>query len=112
VIVSDQNIKKTVRNPKQKHEEVIEVVTRPEKTYSDPIKNERNRVAPEHIILTNPEGQNLASTEALKRTLGERDHEISLLRVSNSHSEDRIRRLESIIQSKEETIEELRLRER
>ena len=39
VIVSEQNMKKTVRNPKSNPDEVIEVVTRPEKMYSDPISN-------------------------------------------------------------------------
>lgn len=46
VIVSQQNIKKTVRNPKNKTEEVIEVVTRPEKVASHPYEKEINRVAP------------------------------------------------------------------
>lgn len=32
-------MKKTVRNPKSNPDEVIEVVTRPEKMYSDPISN-------------------------------------------------------------------------
>lgn len=55
--------------------------------------------------MTNPENPNLVSTETLKQALAERDYELSLLRVSNSHNQDKIRRLESIIESKEETIE-------
>lgn len=46
VIVSEQNLNNVTRNPKPKHDELIEVVTRPEKMYSDTLKNERNNVAP------------------------------------------------------------------
>ena len=46
VIVSQQNFKKTIRNPKDNTEDVIEVVTRPGKIASHPFEKEINRVAP------------------------------------------------------------------
>ena len=39
VVVSEANMKETVRNPKFKPATVIEVVTQPEKKHSDPIRN-------------------------------------------------------------------------
>ena len=44
--------------------------------------------------MTNPENQNLVEVEAFKRKIADQDYELSLLRVSNTHHEDRIRRLE------------------
>jgi hypothetical protein len=51
VIISQENIQ---RNPKQDAKEVIEVVTRPDKFYSDTIRNEKNTVARSNLILTQP----------------------------------------------------------
>ena len=112
VIVSEQNMKKTVRNPKSNPDEVIEVITRPEKMYSDPISNEKYRAAPELVILTNPEGQNLVQTEDLRKAITQKDYELSLLRVSNSHNEDKIKKLEAVLEARDETIQDLRERER
>ena len=62
VIVSEQNMKDTVRNPKLNPATVIEVVTKPEKRLSDPIRNERNISAPNHLVMSNPERQTLGDT--------------------------------------------------
>jgi hypothetical protein len=35
--------------------------------YSDKLKNERNNVAPEHIVLTNPEKINVSDVESLRK---------------------------------------------
>ncbi len=86
VIVSNQNLKSTIRNPKNKTEEIIEVVTRPQKIASHPYDKEIHKGAHEHLILTNPEAQNLVDSESMKRALSEKDYELSLLRVSNSHN--------------------------
>ena len=50
-------MKETVRNPKVDPAKVIEVVTRPEKKQSDPIRNERNISAPNYLVMSNPERQ-------------------------------------------------------
>ena len=47
-------MKSTVRNPKTNPNTVIEVVTKPEKRTSDPIRNERQMTAPHNLVLTNP----------------------------------------------------------
>ncbi len=83
---SNPNLKSTIRNPKNKTEEIIEVVTRPQKIASHPYDKEILKGAHEHLILTNPESQNLVDSESMKRALSEKDYELSLLRVSNSHN--------------------------
>ena len=112
VVVSESNLKNTVRNPKADPEKVIEIQTKPEKPREGTVAREGMASAPEHLILTVPGGTGLKEGEDLKRQLAEREHEISLLRVSNSRNEDRVRRLEGIIEQKDATIEELRARER
>lgn len=61
-MVSEENMKKTVRNPKSKPEEVIEIVTQPHPARSDSTNKQGNRQAPELLFFTNPEKQNLAQT--------------------------------------------------
>jgi hypothetical protein len=54
VIVSDNNIKETIRNPKIKSPAVIEVITRPPNNLSQMMGNRQDVSAPEHLFLSNP----------------------------------------------------------
>ena len=83
-----------MRNPKTNSNLVIEVVTKPEKQSSDPIRQDRNISAPNHLVMCNPERQVTGDIEQLRKQIGEKDYELSMLRVSNSHNEDRTKRLE------------------
>jgi hypothetical protein len=112
VVVSEQHMKQTVRNPKPDPATVIEVVTKPEKKMSDPIHNERHFSAAHNLVLSNPERQTLGDVEQLRKQIGEKDYELSLLRVSNTHNEDKVKRLEGEIEQRDKTIDDLRARER
>ena len=44
--------------------------------------------------------------------MAEKDYELSMLRVSNAHNEDKVRKLENDIEERDRTIDDLRARER
>lgn len=72
---------------------MIEVNTRPEKKLSDPIKHEKDYSACHNLVMNNPERQNLSDIDQLRKQIAEKDYELSMLRVSNTHNEDQVRRL-------------------
>lgn len=74
------------------------------------MRNERNFSAPNHLVLTNPERQTIGDLESLQKQVADKDYELSLLRVSNTHNEDKVRRLEGQIEEKDKLIDELRAR--
>lgn len=103
-------MKDTVRNPKFKPAQVIEVVTQPEKKHSDPVRSERNITAPHQMVLTNPEKQTLGDVESLRKAVAQKDYQLSMLRVSNTHNEDKLRRIEGQLENRDKIIDQLKAR--
>ena len=69
VVVSESNLKNTVRNPRADPEKVIEVHTKPEKPRHGTVAREGMASAPEHLILTAPQASGLKEGEDLRRQL-------------------------------------------
>ena len=105
-------MKETIRNPKYDPSKVIEVSTRPEKKLSDPIKHEKDYEASHNLVMNNPERQTIGDIDQLRKQISEKDYELSMLRVSNTHNEDKVRKLENEIEERDKTIDDLRARER
>ena len=48
--------------------------------------------------MNNPERQTLGDIDQLRKKIAEKDYELSMLRVSNTHNEDKVRSLENKIE--------------
>ena len=44
--------------------------------------------------MTNPERQTIGDIDQLRKQIADKDYELSMLRVSNTHNEDKVRKLE------------------
>ena len=91
-IISNKNV---TRNPKNDHQKVIEVVTRPEGSQQQSLKHHKNFIKKDEYVQHSnaPTLQNRVSS--LERAVEEKDYQLSLLRNSNTRYEDRIRVLEN-----------------
>lgn len=48
----------------------------------------------------------------MRKQLAEKDYELSLLRVSNTHNEDKVKKLEGEVEQRDRVIDDLKARER
>lgn len=99
-VISDKNV---TRNPKADHQTVIEVVTKPSANYEDSLNHKK--FMGRNDFTNDPTLQ--ADISSLKKVVDEKDYELSLLRVSNTRYEDRIRQLEAEIVKRDDRISEL-----